>query len=197
MAVVGLKMVTLALVNYNSGVRKVITGTEGLSEDGILQIDDTFLGSKTANITGISNSYEKEHGYDGKLFLGMSDGPQPEVSLEINNLSFGILNKLVGRYPDGNGGFEPVFDPFKVAMLIEFPTLDRKNSVYFGFGQGYLTQPSQNGGSDTGSPNRVPDNFTYIAESVQDFKEFMPYKTFYSGDPNFDEAKMMSDVFPT
>lgn len=197
MAVVGLKMVTLALVGNASGSRKVVTGVNGLSDEGILQIDDKFLGTKKADITGLANSYSKDHYYDGLLSLGLSSMPEPEVSLEINNLSFDVLNKLLGRIYDGNGGYEPEYSPFKVAMLIESQTIDCKNSVYFAFGQGYMTQPSQTAGTDTNAQNRVNDALTYIAESVPDFYQYMPYKTYYSKDQNFNESKMMSEVFPT
>lgn len=50
MAIVGLKMVTLALVDDN---QKLIKGAEGLSESGIIEIDDKMWGSKTANITNL------------------------------------------------------------------------------------------------------------------------------------------------
>jgi len=48
MAIVGLKMVTVALVDDN---QKIIKGSEGLSETGLVEIDDSMFGTKTANIT--------------------------------------------------------------------------------------------------------------------------------------------------
>lgn len=196
MAVVGLKMVTLALVNYNFGVRKVITGTEGLSEDGILQIDDTFLGSKTANITGLSKDVAKTY-TNNSIKVYPQIHAEPQVTLEINNLSFEILSKLLGKLSDESGGYYQSFNLNKIAMLIELPTLDYRNSLYFGFGSGLFVQPTVAAETNTGNPNVIDDALTYTAESVPDFENNLPYKTFYSGDPNFNEAKMMSAVFPT
>lgn len=53
MAVVGLKMITLALVDDN---QKLIKGKDGLSDSGIVEIDDSMLGSKTANISNLEGS---------------------------------------------------------------------------------------------------------------------------------------------
>ena len=59
MAIVGLKMVTLALVDDN---QKLIKGADGLSESGIIEIDDKMWGSKTANITNLEGSVTKVPG---------------------------------------------------------------------------------------------------------------------------------------
>ncbi|WP_297663178.1 phage tail protein, partial [uncultured Streptococcus sp.] len=42
MAIVGLKMVTLALVDEN---QKLLKGAEGLSASGIVEVDDTMFGT--------------------------------------------------------------------------------------------------------------------------------------------------------
>ena len=51
MAIVGLKMVTLALVNPKT--QQIITGEQGLSTNGILEVDSSMLGTKTANISNM------------------------------------------------------------------------------------------------------------------------------------------------
>ena len=59
MAIVGLKMVTVALVDDN---QKLIKGAEGLSETGLVEIDDSMFGTKTANITNLEGSVTKVPG---------------------------------------------------------------------------------------------------------------------------------------
>ena len=48
MAIVGLKLVKLALVDPKT--QQIIKGVEGLSTDGVIEIDSKMLGTRTANI---------------------------------------------------------------------------------------------------------------------------------------------------
>ena len=57
MAIVGLKLVKVALVD--AVTQKLLKGEEGLSETGIMVIDESMLGTKTANITNIEGSITK------------------------------------------------------------------------------------------------------------------------------------------
>lgn len=191
MAIVGLKMVTFGLVDSTG---KLITDeTNGLSESGILPVDDTYLGSKTADITGLSGTNTKIYG-NNKIQDIETAHSEPSVSLEINNLAFDILQKLLGRTSDGQGGYTPSLNNTYVAMLIESQTIDRANSVYFGFAKGTLTQPSQKVGTDTQNQTREDDNLTYTALDSDTF-DGMPYKLYYSGDSEFDEDNMLKEVF--
>ncbi|MFT8425764.1 MAG: phage tail protein [Liquorilactobacillus sp.] len=191
MAIVGLKMITLGLVDENQSI--IADATKGLSASGILQIDDKYLGSKTADISNLSGSTDKVYGNNKMQDLTVAKA-EPTVALEINNLDFDIVQKLLGRISDSKGGYTPALTNAHVALLIESQTIDRKNSVYFGFGYGTLAQSTLKADTDTNKESRADDQFTYTALDTNAF-DSMPYKTYYTGDSTFDEANMMKEVF--
>lgn len=192
MAIVGLKMVTLGLVDPET--QQLIKGEKGLSESGILEIDDTMLGTKTANITNIEGSLTKVSGNNAVQDVAVGPG-SPQVAFDFNNLPFETKQKVIGFESDGKGGFNKVGKKPHVAVLIETETLDRAHSVYFGFGNGIMQEATQNVGTDTDTAQtRQDDNITYSALSTKAFGG-EPYKPYYSGAKNFDKTSMLKDVF--
>lgn len=191
MAIVGLKMVTVALVDDN---QKLIKGAEGLSETGLVEIDDSMFGTKTANITNLEGSVTKVPGNNKVQDVYTAPGA-PQVAFDFNNLAFDLKQKLKGYKADGKGGF--VYQGHKphVAVLIESQTLDRKNSVFFGFGDGIFQETTQNVGTDTDTAQtRSDDNMTYNALTTQAFGD-ETHKIYYSGASNFSKENMLKEVF--
>lgn len=191
MAIVGLKMVTLALVDDN---QKLIKGAEGLSESGIIEIDDKMWGSKTANITNLEGSVTKVPGNNKVQDVYTAPGA-PQIAFDFNNLAFDVKQKVKGYKSDGKGGY--VYQGFKphVAVLIESQTLDRKHSVFFGFGDGIFQETTQNVGTDTDTAQtRQDDNMTYNALTTQAFGD-ETHKIYYSGASNFSKENMLKEVF--
>lgn len=191
MAIVGLKMVTLALVDDN---QKLIKGAEGLSESGIIEIDDKMWGSKTANITNLEGSVTKVPGNNKVQDVYTAPGA-PQIAFNFNNLDFDVKQKVKGYKSDGKGGY--VYQGFKphVAVLIESQTLDRKHSVFFGFGDGIFQETTQNVGTDTDTAQtRQDDNMTYNALTTQAFGD-ETHKIYYSGTSNFSKENMLKEVF--
>lgn len=191
MAIVGLKMVTLALVDDN---QKLIKGADGLSESGIIEIDDKMWGSKTANITNLEGSVTKVPGNNKVQDVYIAPGA-PQIAFDFNNLDFDVKQKVKGYKSDGKGGY--VYQGFKphVAVLIESQTLDRKHSVFFGFGDGIFQETTQNVGTDTDTAQtRQDDNMTYNALTTQAFGD-ETHKIYYSGTSNFSKENMLKEVF--
>lgn len=137
MAIVGLKMVTLALVDAKT--QQLIKGEQGLSTDGILAVDSSMLGTKTANISNMEGSATKINGNNSVQDVMIALG-SPTVALDFNNFDFEIKQKLLGFKSDGKGGYVMQGDKLHVALLIESETLDRTHSVYFGFGNGIMQE---------------------------------------------------------
>ena len=137
MAIVDLKMVTLALVDAKT--QQLIKGEQGLSTDGILAVDSSMLGTKTANISNMEGSATKINGNNSVQDVMIAPG-SPTVALDFNNLDFEIKQKLLGFKSDGKGGYVMQGDKPHVALLIESETLDRTHSVYFGFGNGIMQE---------------------------------------------------------
>lgn len=191
MAVVGLKMVTLALVNPRT--QQLLKGAEGLSESGVVEVDNTMLGTKTANITNFEGSISKISGNNQVQDVVVGPG-SPQVAFDFNNLDFVIKQKILGRESDGKGGFVDKGTKPHVAVLIETETLDRKNSIYFGFGAGIFQETAQNIATDTDTAQtRNDDNMTYSALSTKNFGG-EPIKTYFSGASGFDKKNMLKET---
>ncbi len=192
MAIVGLKMVTLALVDPKT--QQLIKGTNGLSESGIVEVDSSMLGTKTANISNMEGSATKISGNNAVQDVLIAPG-SPTVALDFNNLDFEIKQKLLGYRSDTKGGYTLSGDKPHVAMLIETETLDRRNSIYFGFANGIMQENAQNVATDTDTAQtRNDDNMTYNALSAKAFGG-EPIKKYYSGASGFQEANMLREVF--
>ncbi|PIA83664.1 phage tail protein [Streptococcus parauberis] len=193
MALVGLKMVTVALVDPIT--QKLIKGeTDGLSESGIVEIDDTMLGSKTANISGIEGSATKVPGNNKTQDVMIAPG-SPTVAFDFNNLDFEVKQKMLGFKSDGKGGYALTGAKPHVAVLIESESLNRKNSIFFGFANGTMQETAQNIGTDTDTAQtRNDDNMTYNALSAIGFKD-EPMKKYFTGATQFDKVNMLKEVF--
>lgn len=192
MAIVGLKMVTLALVDPKT--QDLLKGEQGLSTDGILKVDSSMLGTKTANISNMEGQATKISGNNGVQDVLIAPG-SPTVALDFNNLDFEVKQKLLGFKSDTKGGYVMQVDKPHVALLIETETLDRKKSIYFGFANGIMQENAQNIATDTDTAQtRNDDNMTYNALSAKAFGG-EPLKKYYSGADGFQEANMLKEVF--
>ena len=192
MAIVGLKMVTLALVDPKT--QQLIKDEQGLSTKGILEVDSSMLGTKTANISNMEGQATKISGNNGVQDVLIAPG-SPTVALDFNNLDFEVKQKLLGFKSDTKGGYVMQGDKPHVALLIETETLDRKNSIYFGFANGIMQENAQNIATDTDTAQtRNDDNMTYNALSAKAFGG-EPLKKYYSGATSFDEVTMLKEVF--
>lgn len=192
MAIVGLKMVRLALVD--SKTQKLLKGNDGLSTDGVVEVNSSMLGTKTANISSLEGQATKISGNNAVQDVIIAPG-SPTVAFDFNNLDFDLKQKLLGYKPDGKGGYLKNDDKPHVAVLIESETLDRKNSVFFGFANGIMQESTQNIGTDTDTAQtRQDDNMTFSALSANAFNG-ESIKKYFSGSPTFDKANMYKEVF--
>ena len=192
MAIVGLKMVTLALVDPKT--QQLIKDEQGLSTNGILEVDSSMLGTKTANISNMEGQATKISGNNAVQDVLIAPG-SPTVALDFNNLDFEIKQKLLGFVSDSKGGYVMKGDKPHVAMLIESETLDRKKSIYFGFANGIMQENAQNIATDTDTAQtRNDDNMTYNALAAKNFNG-EPFKKYYSGATGFEKNNMLKEVF--
>lgn len=191
MAVVGLKLATIALLSDDGKI--LADADKGLSENGLLPIDDSMQGSTQSNITGLEGAVQLVSG-NNSLQDSYTQPAKPSVALTVNNMPGDIKNKITGYVSDGKGGYVYSGVKPKVALLVETETLDRKNSVYFAFGVTNVSAASQNIQSDTDSAiQREADALTFTALTVDRWGQ--PYKNFLSSDDGFDKEAMLADVF--
>lgn len=189
MAVKGLKMVTLALLDDTG---KVVSGTNGLSENGLLPITDEMLGSKSANITNVSSAPTMIYGNDGQVDADIAKGT-PSVAFDFNNLPTSVKNKVLGRVNDGKGGYIQGAVP-KVAALIQTTGIGTESAQYVGFASGKMNETALNLQTNTNAVVRVDDALTYTAFSVTRWNG-QAIKFYDSSDSTFDENSMLMDVF--
>jgi hypothetical protein len=191
MATVGLYQIQLALVDES---QKLISGTgAGLGTDGIYTVDHKDLGTKTANITGLAGTIAKIYGNNNvqDVTVGTSE---PSVALDINNLDYKIKQQIKGFVSDSKGGYTDENLKAHVALLITTQTIDRLHFVYYGFGDGIMTETAANIQTDQASEERVDDALTYTALSTMAFNN-QPYKIYSDLDSGFDKANMYKEVF--
>ena len=190
MAIAGLKLITLSLRDKSTGA--LLNGDKGLSETGLFQVTTAMLGAKSANITNISANGTAVYGNNTKVDQTQTKG-EPTVALDFNNLPFDIKQKLLGRVSDGKGGYLQEDRP-RVAMTIESQTIDRKNSIYFGFANGEVQETAANIQTDTNNEVRVDDALTFTSFGVEEWNN-EAMKVYFSGDAKFDKTAMEADVF--
>lgn len=191
MATVGLYQIQLALVDAQ---QKLISGTgAGLGTDGIYTVGHEDLGTKTANITNLAGTIAKTYGNNNvqDVTVGTSE---PSVALDINNLNYQVKQQTKGFVSDGKGGYTDENLKAHVALLITTQTIDRLHFVYYGFGDGIMTETAANIQTDAAAEQRVDDNLTYTALSTIAFNN-QPYKIYSDLDPKFDKANMYKEVF--
>lgn len=191
MATVGLYQIQLALVDAQ---QKLISGADtGLSTDGLYTVDHKDLGTKTANITGLSGTIAKTYGNNAvqDVMVGTSE---PSVALDINNLNYQVKQLIKGFVSDSKGGYTDENLKAHVALLITTQTIDRLHFVYYGFGDGIMTETAANIQTDAAAEQRVDDALTYTALSTMAFGN-QPYKIYSDLDPKFDKANMYKEVF--
>ena len=192
MAIVGLKMVTVGLVDPTT--QELIVGTtNGLSTTGIIEIDDKMLGTKTANITALEGSIQKVNGNNNVQDVMIAPG-NPQIAFDFNNLDFDIKQKMLGFVSDRKGGWTPSLKKPHVAVLIESENIQRTESLYFGFANGIMQETTQNVATDTDTAQtRNDDNMTYVSLAAKAFGG-ESYKKYRSGATGFTKVNMLSEV---
>ena len=191
MATVGLYQIQLALVDAQ---QKLISGADtGLSTDGVYTVDHKDLGTKTANITGLAGTIAKTYGNNNVQDVAVGTS-EPTVALDINNLNYQVKQQIKGFLSDKKGGWTDENLKAHVALLITTQTIDRLHFVYYGFGDGIMTETAANIQTDAAAEQRTDDTLTYTALSTMAFNN-QPYKIYSDLDSKFDKANMYKEVF--
>lgn len=190
MAIAGLKLITLALRDKETGA--LLKGETGLSADGLFPVTTKMLGAKSANISNISANGTAVYGNNSKVDQTQTKG-EPSVALDFNDLPFDIKQKLLGRSSDGKGGYLQGDRP-RVAMTIETQNIKRTNSVFFGFANGEVQETAANVQTDTNNEVRVDDALTFTSFGVEEWNN-EAMKVYSDIDEKFDKSSMEADVF--
>lgn len=197
MAVEGLKMLYTGLKAADGST---ITGADkGLSDSGVYEIDTDKskgnLGSKTANISGLSGTITKISGNDTIVDIDKGNAA-PTVTIDANAINGTVKQKLLGRQQSASGAWIDGNGVQEAGLIIETHDVVTNKSVFFAFGRGVFSESAQNVSTNTDTANtREDDNLTFTALGYPKWGN-KPFATYYEGDPNFDRQAMFNEVFP-
>lgn len=196
MAAIGLKMLYVGIKNEDGSVA---TGDAGLSESGVFPIDtnkkNMNLGSRTANITGLSGTATKIMGNNEVVDVSKVKGA-PSVAIDSNFINPTAKQKMLGRVQKDDGGWVDGDKQVETGLIVESQSPVSMKSVYFAFGRGIMTEASQNVQTNTDTAEtREDDNLTYTALSYDGF-DGNAFATYYGDGADFDPQKMFDTVFP-
>lgn len=197
MATVGIETAYLALLDQN---QKLLTAQSGLSQNGILEIDKTYLGVAKADIKDLNGKFTSICG-NNEIMDQYEEPSNPSISLTINNLTKDIIDKLVGNVALSGGlGMTPgVLKPY-VGLVLAAPTYaaagNKSGVIYYAFGAGHVGFDNLNMESNTETKKNIAfDTLTYSALSYSGFNG-NKYATFDSNDSNFSLDKMFQTIWP-
>lgn len=189
MALVGLKKVTIFLVDPTT--HKLVTGENGLSTNGILDIGSESLGSTQANITGLEGNIEKVSGNNVVQDVYV-DPASPAVAWTVNNLDIAIRNKILGYIKSGAGWKKSAVKPH-LGLIVNSEDWNRTKDIFYAFPEGVLQMTGQNVATDTDSKTtREPDamNFTALhSHTIND-----DHAIYLSSDEGFTVDAMLKEV---
>lgn len=196
----GINLVTFALLNPSTGT--VLTGPDGLSDNGIKPIYQGVQGATQAEYQNLEREGTKQYANDTPKRVTRPT-QAPTANLTFLDIAWDTLNKLTGyeQGEDGgyslSGGTKPYF-----AMLTRAIFLDG-SSLYEAFACATAILPTGQHQTDNDSEQDANvaltvDAFQPINPDVFKLKNGhqMPYRRWNSLDPKFDPEKMMAQVFP-
>ena len=186
---VGLNRTYLAVLDDNN---KILTGEDGLTEDGLYMSNRADQGTASANITNLGAAGTSKYGDNGNA--GQSKSKSfPQVAGVWNALPFHVKQKLLGRETDGKGGYVDSTSTKPAALIVETETLDRQNQIYYALSSGEFIEPASNIQSDNQTTQEVTDALTY--QSFGDDRwNGQGIKIFFSGDEGFKKEDMLKEV---
>lgn len=197
MAVQGLRTIYVGLKDASG---QTLMGTDGLSASGVYEIDTVKangnLGSRTANISSMSGTTAKVPGNNQVVDVEVGDAA-PTVAIDSNAVNHTVLQKLLGKQQSkATGAWYQKDGVTESGLIIETQDRVTLKRVWFCFGRGIMTQPSQNVQTNTDTAKTSEDdNLTYTAEGYSAWNN-KAFATYYEDDDNFDITKMFQEVFP-
>lgn len=179
----------------------IADATKGVSETGLILVDEPAQGVMTANITALEAAGTKQFA-NNQAKRVTHGAQQPQIALTMLDLPGDVSNKMLGYNVDANGG--AVLDiPGKpnVAMLIA--SHDFYGNYFFdGFANGELIMAARNHGTNNANETDANATYTYsaltpIADGIfaDPHGNQMPYKTWNSGHASFSSSEMLKEVF--
>lgn len=189
----GIKKAWVALKSQDG--KSLLTGDEGLSQNGIYELDHNVLGVASAEIKGLDGSKLEKISGNNIVQYSYADPLNPQATLSINNLPMEIVAKLVGMEKQGTGWQMADTKPVG-AFIVEAPSMTTDDAVYFAFPSGNFLMGDKKLDTDTDSKKTpVTDQLTFAAIDDPNINDL--YRMYSTQDADWkSEDDMFKELFP-
>lgn len=196
----GIDLITFALLNSQTG--NILTGSEGLSDNGLAPIYQGVQGATNAEYQNLEREGTKVYANDVPKRVTRPT-QAPTASLTFLDIDWTVLNKLIGYEQSDDGGYslssgaKPYF-----AMLTRSTFLDG-SALYEAFACATAILPGNPHQTDNDSEQDA--NVTLTVDAYQPINPNVfklksgkqaPYRKWNSMDKNFNPEQMIQSVFP-
>lgn len=189
----GIKKAWVALKSQDG--KNLLTGDDGLSQNGIYELDHNVLGVASAEIKGLDGSKLEKVAGNNIVQFSYADPLNPQVTISINSLPLEILAKLVGMEEQGTGWQMADTKPIG-SFIVQAPSMTTNDSVYFAFPSGNFLMGDKKLDTDTDSKKTpVTDQMTFAAIDDPNINDL--YRMYSTQDANWkSEDDMFKELFP-
>ena len=189
----GIKKAWVALKSQDG--KNLLTGDEGLSQNGIYELDHNVLGVASAEIKGLDGSKLEKVAGNNIVQFSYADPLNPQITISVNSLPLEILAKLVGMEKQGTGWQMADTKPIG-AFIVQAPSMTTSDSVYFAFPSGNFLMGDKKLDTDTDTKKTpVTDQMTFAAIDDPNINNL--YRMYSTQDTAWkDEDTMFKELFP-
>lgn len=189
----GIKKAWVALKSQDG--KNLLTGDDGLSQNGIYELDHNVLGVASAEIKGLDGSKLEKVAGNNIVQFSYADPLNPQVTISINSLPLEILAKLVGMEKQGTGWQMADAKPIG-SFIVQAPSMTTNDSVYFAFPSGNFLMGDKKLDADTDSKKTpVTDQMTFAAIDDPNINDL--YRMYSTQDADWkSEDDMFKELFP-
>lgn len=189
----GIKKAWVALKSQDG--KNLLTGDEGLSQNGIYELDHNVLGVASAEIKGLDGSKLEKVAGNNIVQFSYADPLNPQITISVNSLPMEIMAKLVGMEKQGTGWQMADTKPIG-AFIVQAPSMTTNDSVYFAFPSGNFLMGDKKLDTDTDAKKTpVTDQMTFAAIDDPNINDL--YRMYSTQDTDWkSEDDMFKELFP-
>lgn len=175
--------------------KSLLVKTDGLSDNGLLELGHDVLGVASAEIKGLDGSKLEKISGNNTPQYSYADPLNPTVALTINSLKMMTYAKLVGLEKQGTGWQMADTKPVG-GCVVKAPHMTDDGFTYFCFPSGNFLGGDKKLDSDSDSKKTpVTDMLNFAAIDDPNINDV--YRIYDTGDPDWkDEDTMFKEILP-
>lgn len=175
--------------------KNLLVKTEGLSDNGLLELGRDVLGVASAEIKGLDGSKLETISGNNTVQYSYADPLKPTVALTINSLKMDTYAKLIGLKKQG-AGWQMADNKPVGGCVIKAPHMTDNGYTYFCFPSGNFLGGDKKLDSDTDSKKTpVTDSLSFAAIDDPNINDL--YRIYDTTDTGFtSEDVMFKEILP-